>query len=400
METNRIPIRAQNLGTLTIVYAFAPAWRTTNNFEQYDWSRLTDVCLFGDDVLAPATIKDHIAKDRIRHIVAIAHAHGVKVHGSAFHDGHDLDEERARQSWVDNICTAVTGLGLDGINIDIEFPITANDTAGQRHLTDLVGRARQALNKLGGAKQLSFDAAWSPAGIDGRHYDLHAIAQHVDFLFVMAYDVQSQMWTAKCTAQANSPLPQVRKGLRQYLQIVPASKLVLGLPWYGYDYACSLEQCDITSNAQRSLLQPVLPPVVTCHITKIPFHGAPCSDAAGNQVPVGTIMSTLLPRARLGGLQWDDRDQSPYFDYSPPQQVRTVVSSTDAQLVPERHRVYFDDEQSLRIKYAEAAKFGLRGVGCWHIDALDYRLTHTAGKQRASIFRSLDAFRGVNNTRW
>lgn len=35
-------------------------------------------------------------------------------------------------------------------------------------------------------------------------------------------------------------------------------------------------------------------------------------------------------------------------------------------------QVWFDDVHSLKQKYALAAKYGLRGVGVWHLDALQY----------------------------
>ena len=39
--------------------------------------------------------------------------------------------------------------------------------------------------------------------------------------------------------RANAPLNQTLAGVRQYLQLnITASKLVLGVPWYGYDYHC------------------------------------------------------------------------------------------------------------------------------------------------------------------
>lgn len=44
----------------------------------------------------------------------------------------------------------------------------------------------------------------------------------------------------QCVASANSPLALVRQGLREFIygQHIMASKLVLGVPWYGYQYAC------------------------------------------------------------------------------------------------------------------------------------------------------------------
>ena len=41
--------------------------------------------------------------------------------------------------------------------------------------------------------QVSVDIPWSPYGIDGRNYDWAGLAEAADLLFVMAYDMQSQV---------------------------------------------------------------------------------------------------------------------------------------------------------------------------------------------------------------
>lgn len=41
-------------------------------------------------------------------------------------------------------------------------------------------------------------------------------------------------------------------------------------------------------------------------------------------------------------------------------------------LVQMRLQVWYDDPQSLRHKVAAASRKGLRGVGVWHLDCLDY----------------------------
>ena len=41
--------------------------------------------------------------------------------------------------------------------------------------------------------QISVDIPWSPAGVDGRFYDWVGLSEAADVLFVMAYDMQSQV---------------------------------------------------------------------------------------------------------------------------------------------------------------------------------------------------------------
>lgn len=103
------------------------------------------------------------------------------------------------------------------------------------------------------------DVAWSAPCIDGRCYDYTGLGSASDFLFVMAYDMRSQIYDlTDCIASANSPVARVADGLTNFTQVfqVPSSKLVLGgmlliisllysqtrfffsVPWYCYDYKC------------------------------------------------------------------------------------------------------------------------------------------------------------------
>jgi di-N-acetylchitobiase len=91
----------------------------------------------------------------------------------------------------------------------------------------------------------------------------------------MAYDEQSQIFGTECTARANSGLFDTTGGIMAYLQLgIDPKKLVLGLPWYGYDYNCTATG---------------LPPQQKCYIARVPFRGVNCSDAAGRQLPYSQI---------------------------------------------------------------------------------------------------------------
>lgn len=73
--------------------------------------------------------------------------------------------------------------------------------------------------------------AWSAPCIDGRCYDYTGLGIVSDFLFVMAYDLRSQIYNLQdCVASANAPLLRVIAGLNNFTDYfqVPTSKLVLG----------------------------------------------------------------------------------------------------------------------------------------------------------------------------
>ena len=226
----------------------------------------------------------------------------------------------------------------DGLNIDIEGELQ-NTTLQRQLLTQLVQDTTSTFKTADSDYQVTFDVAWSPDCIDGRCYDYASIAAAVDFAVVMSYDERSQIFGA-CTASANSPLPATIVGLQGYLDLgVPPDKLVLGLPWYGYDYPCLSLSDDLV-----------------CSISKVPFRGVNCSDAAGTQRPYNLIREQI--RASASFVQWNASLESPFFNYK----------ASDGQY----HQVWFDDTESLSLKYIYAAHVGLRGLAFWNVDSLDY----------------------------
>uniref|UniRef100_S4RCH4 GH18 domain-containing protein n=1 Tax=Petromyzon marinus TaxID=7757 RepID=S4RCH4_PETMA len=126
-----------------------------------------------------------------------------------------------------------------------------------------------------------------------------------------------------------------------YLGIAPA-KLVMGIPWYGYDYPC----LNLSEEDRHAV----------CSIPKVPFRGAPCSDAAGKQIAYKRIVR-MLNESHMAP-QWDDKQKAPYFTYK---------NRTGAI-----HQLWYDDPKSLAIKAAYGRSRGLRGIGMWNGDLLDY----------------------------
>ncbi len=108
------------------------------------------------------------------------------------------------------------------------------------------------------------DVAWSPKCIDERCYDVLALSKMVDFLVVMSYDERSQIH-GPCIASANSALDTTASGLSDYVSLgIDPGNLVMGVPWYGYNYPCLSLSADNV-----------------CTIKEVPFRGVNCSDAAG-----------------------------------------------------------------------------------------------------------------------
>ena len=158
----------------------------------------------------------------------------------------------------------------------------------------------------------------------------------------MGYDEQSQMGDVQpCTAKANAPLGKTMRGVKEYLDDVGAwaNKTILGVPWYGYVYPCTAFD----------------PATQRCQIESVPFRRSKCSDAAGKKKPFGELLATSktnkCPRV------WDRVAAAPFFT---------------CKMKRDHVQVWYDDPQSLALKYAAAKRMGLRGVGMWTANFLDY----------------------------
>ena len=137
---------------------------------------------------------------------------------------------------------------------------------------------------------------------------------------------------------ANAALPVVKNGVSCYAKMgVPASKLVLAFPWYGYDYTCR--------DAQTT---------ASCDVSAASYISLPAAKK-------------LLAHATPPGRIWQTNSSCPHFFY------------VDANGT--RHRVDYDDSQSLRLKYAYAKSTGARGTGMWTASSLDYKGDPEMGKQ-------------------
>lgn len=318
------------------------AFSVSKNWKLYDWSRLTTI---------GATYSDP-------ELVTYAHSKGVKVVPLVNFPTANLTNASDRSKWVAEQVTHVKDNGYDGVNVDFEDMIDADRKDLQHGLTALMKELYQTFKTTFNSSQVTFDVAWSPKCIDKRCYDYAGIAEYSDFIVVMDYDTRSQIY-GECIAWANSPFTLTTSGITDFLSLsIPAEKLVLGLPWYGYDYPC-------INYTQEHV----------CYIKPVPFRGVNCSDAAGSQVNFKGIIEQLLPQS-FTGRRWDSTALSPYFSYK----------NKDTGMV---YQVRYDDPLSLLLKYNYAKRAQLRGVAIWNVDAVDYGNSTMAQQQRKQMWTAL-----------
>lgn len=207
------------------------------------------------------------------------------------------------------LIAAVSAKNLDGINFDFE----GQGSADRNGLTSLITQVSAALHAANPHWQVTMATYASAAADSAGFYDVAALAPALDGFFVMAYDMNS-----RSVPSATAPLVgggyTDTEALQQFTSVVPPSKVILGVPYYGYDWPTT----DGTRTAQ----------------------------ATGGESPLsyGVIASSGHPT------YWDPTTQTPWTAY---------------QVGSQWHETFFDDPTSLALKAQLANSFHIAGLGIW-----------------------------------
>ncbi|ETO02271.1 hypothetical protein RFI_35165, partial [Reticulomyxa filosa] len=289
--------------------------------------------------------------------------------------------ETALQEWIESIYELTSSNYFDGLSFDYESPM--NLTAFMYDwYTHVVNQTTLYFHSKNPYSQVcmffllllfcvkTIVISWSPYNIDGREYDYLSLGQVSDLLYVMDYDTRSQILDT-CIAGANSPYYTTKQGLDGYLEIgVDKNKLILGIPFYGYNYSCEMSEME-------SLISKY------CPIRFVPFRGYNCSDAAGNEKDFADIMSIIDKQLNNTEIRWDINTQSPFFNY-----MYESFSNDTNQVF----QVWFDNATSLAKKYQYAKYLNIRGVGPFTFASL-YKTYSEIEIQRAQqIWSAFDYF--------
>lgn len=319
------------------VVGYLPEWSLAK--KTWELSLLSDVMVFSGGVTAKAELT--VSTGWSQALLDELHAKGVRASLSVRCFDPDLihtllTPSPAQDAFVAALVDkALVKLPGDGVDLDFEGMRVADRAA----LVAFVQKLAKALHATKPKAQLSLA---TPAVDWSKAYDLAALAETADFLFIMGY---AYHYGGSANAGPVAPLDggttwnkyHLTSTVETYLAAVGAARrerIVLGLPLYGTDW-------------------PTAGPELLAKTT-------------------GTGTSVFYADARLQALMvgrlWDDESSTPWYRY---------------QKAGAWHQVFYDDEESLAKKMDFALSKSLGGVGFWALGYEDASLWKAVGARLA-----------------
>ncbi len=222
-----------------------------------------------------------------------------------------LNNAEIQSRLIENLVTTIQAKGYRGLDVDFEFVFPQDAGPYAAFIRSLT----QTLNPLG----LPVIVALAPKtsstqrGLLYEGHDYAALGAAANEVLLMTYE-----WGYTYgPPMAVAPLPNVRAVVEYALTQIPAEKMWLGVPNYGYDWP-------------------------------LPFvQGESRATSISNRYAV------QLALRYNAAIQYDERAQSPWFRYRDESGVE--------------HEVWFEDARSIRAKLALIPEYGLRGAGYWNL---------------------------------
>lgn len=221
-----------------------------------------------------------------------------------------LLNSESRERLMNELLASMINKGFRGVDVDFEY-ILAED---RDRFTSFVAELRNKMNANGYTVSVAL-APKTSADQPGLLYegkDYRGLGEAADEVLLMTYE-----WGYKYgPAMAVAPLNKVRQVVEYALTEIPAEKILLGVPNYGYDWMLPFIRGESTA------------------------------------VTIGNVEAVQIAIANNVAIQFDEVAQSPFFTYE-----------KDSIL----HEVWFEDVRSLQSKYDLLEEYNLKGVGVWQI---------------------------------
>jgi spore germination protein YaaH/flagellar hook assembly protein FlgD len=358
------------------VFGFLPYWEVNSSTLRLDYGKISTIAYFGVGVDGTGHLQKRNddgsttvgwsgwTSAKMTSIISAAHARHTRVVLTVQSFGWNtsgLNRQKAllgsathRLALARQIAAAVRDRGADGVNLDFE-PLAATYDA---EFTALVRTIRAELNKVHRGYQITFDTT----GRIGNYPIAKATAPGgADAIFIMGYDYRS---AGSSPVGSVAPLGRtgydIRDTIVAYRAKVPASKLILGVPYYGRAW----------STASGAL------------------HASNTSSTkTGASTTV--VFDTAADYLARYGRHYDAGEGVAWTAY------KRENCTAKYGCVTSWRELYVDDATALGAKYDLVNAYGLRGAGIWALGYDGTRPELWAAIQRKFVADTTPPIAGV-----
>jgi Predicted glycosyl hydrolase len=305
-------------GTDTIVYGFWPNWPYLGSY-QPDWSTLTHVSYYKWTLNSDGTLTNPENMSNYYAVRDQAHQHGVKITLCIkSSDPYVIDSVIANHQtdFINNVSNLLQIYGADGVNLDLETPNDINSitrTSNVPLFENLMADLHKTLKAANSTYHISLDTPWEIKY--AATFKNTNLKKYVDSVFVMSYDYCNRRTTSPNSPYDSQTQYDAIDSVSETSKYFNKNQIILGLPFYGYDYSTDSNQPGANITSEKAIQ---------------------IGDAINNSQVYGRI--------------WDSDSNTPWYRYR----------SGNIW-----HQVWYDDDESLRLKYQYIKSENLGGVGFW-----------------------------------
>ena len=317
------PVNKEVLGYYSI-------WSKTADWSNLSFGNISTLALFNIAPLENGDLQDDYDSVIPDELITIAHDNGVKViisFGPTVGDTAVIDSILGNTSSNENTLNNILGIiqrhNFDGIDLDIESVNPINSITGESNkmlMTNFVRDLKTKLNAVNPDYRI-YVAVGPYYQDEDKIFDLRTLQNYVNYVMMMNYNYYGS-WSS--TAGPNSPYNDNGNGyydtIKHYEGEMNKSKLLFGVPWYGYEWK--------TVNNERLAER----------------------DINGRFKIIG--YKNYIDFVDGYNKNWDDEWKTPW--YTRKQGDQWIEG-------------YYEDIQSLEIKYDFAISEDLGGVGIWQL---------------------------------
>ncbi len=328
------------------VFGFAPYWELPN-WTQWQLRLLSTVAYFGIDLDGAGNAVhsgsgwDGWNSSNLTGLVDGSHSNGdrvlltIKQFDNATINS-IVSNPANSQNAIAQTIALVQQRGLDGVTVDFEGGTDPNYPNIQTQFTAFVTSLTNQMHQAIQGSEVAVATYTGAASWDQGFMNIGELGKVVDAMFIMAYDMPFDNTPGH--ASANAPLNGAKYNdtlaIQQYVSKAPASKVILGVPYYGYKWCTTSTQPNAAIN-----------------------NGCGSAGVDTYQTMFDDFNCSCIQNLQFN---WDGTAASPWASWFSPSM------NTNREL-------YYENPQSLAAKYDTVNSYGIRGAGIW---ALGYDSGH------------------------